>query len=814
MSVELTPLEKAALLSGEDVWHTRGVPRAGIAPIVLSDGPHGIRRQSGDGDHLGLHASEPATCFPTAATVANSWDPQLGEQIGQALGAEAVSLGVDVVLGPGLNIKRSPLCGRNFEYFSEDPLLSGRLAAAYVRGIQSAGVGACPKHFAANSQETLRMIGDSIVDERTLREIYLRAFEIVVTEAAPQVIMSAYNKINGTYAHENYHLLTEILRDQWGFDGVVVSDWGGSNDAAAAVRAGGTLEMPSPGWDSVHQLLQALESGELDEADLDARVQEIVTLIQQLAETVPSTPGPIDEEAHHQLARRAAAESAVLLKNESIVGDAPLLPLRAGVKTAVVGDFALTPRYQGAGSSLVNPTRLRTPAEVSAASGLDIVGIAQGFRRDGAEDAALAAEATALAAKADVVLLWMGLDELSESEGLDRSHMRLPDNQIQLLKALKDTGTPVAVVLSGGAAVESSWMKDADAVLHGYLAGQAGAEALFDVITGLSEPGGRLAESWPESLQDTSTAGRFPALGREVHYLEGPLVGYRWHTSAQIAPAFPFGFGLSYTSFDYTDVQADSEQVTVTVTNTGDRAGADVVQVYIRRTSDSAVLRAQRQLAGFFKVHLQPGESQQVSIPLGRAAFQHWDLDAEDWRVESGSYEVIVAAHSEDTASCVSVEVIGDHEARSGGQHQLAELIEKVHAANRAGAAEQPESKERIQVGLNHPLAELSRAKSPLARGAAAVLGKLLARSEAKGKPNLNVLFLNAMPVRGLAKMSGGAMSLEMAQQAVRIFNGHHLSGTAGLLRETLRQLRRQRRLRQSFITSSTAGVTNHQEKA
>lgn len=793
----LTLLEKAALLSGASVWQTREIPRAGIRQLFFSDGPHGIRKQAGAGDHLGQNASEPATCFPPAATVANSWDPQLAEEIGAALGTEAAALGVDVVLGPGLNIKRSPLCGRNFEYFSEDPLLSGSLAAGYVRGIQSAGVAACPKHFAANSQETLRMVTDSVVDERTLREIYLAGFEQVVREAAPRTLMSSYNRVNGDYAHESPFLLTQVLRHEWGFDGAVISDWGGSNDAVAAARAGGTLEMPAPGWDSAHQLLDAVDAGELDEEDLTARAREVA----ELSRAIPASEGgEIPTEAHHRLARRAAAESAVLLKNSE-----SLLPLAPGTRTAVVGDFAIAPRYQGAGSSLVNPTRLSTGEHAARDSGLDVVGVARGFVRHGDHDPVLVEQATRLAAQAEVVLLWMGLDEISESEGLDRRDLQLPENQLRLLAELAATGTPVVVVLSGGSVVELDWMDSAEAVLHGYLAGQAGAEALLEVITGEAAPSGKLAETYPVSLEDTPTAGRFPAAERRIDYVEGPLVGYRWYSSAGVPTALPFGHGLSYTTFEYSQPVADASGVLVTLTNTGDRAGAEVAQLYVQRDSESGVVRPARQLAGWAKVRLEPGESHEVVIDLDERRFRHWDPERGAWQVETGTWRLLVGASVEDIRAETTLEVAGDVDAGTGADEQLQQLIAAVRRAPSASLAERPGSARGAprELGLDDPLSALSEARSPLGRAAAATLRRLLDRAESRGRPDLNLLFLSGMPLRGLAKMSGGAMSREMAEQLTGLLNGRHLAGAVGLARAALRHRRRARGTETAFRETS-----------
>ncbi|WP_263118119.1 glycoside hydrolase family 3 C-terminal domain-containing protein, partial [Cellulomonas sp. RIT-PI-Y] len=651
---ELTLLEKAALLTGATVFETHGVPRLGVRSLWLADGPHGVRKQLGAADHLGIAASQPATCFPTAAAVANSWDVELAERVGAALGAEAAAQGVDVLLGPGLNIKRSPVGGRNFEYFSEDPLLSGKLAAGYVRGIQSRGVAACPKHFAANSQELRRMVSDSVVDERTLREIYLSAFGIVVAEAGPRSIMSSYNRVNGVYAHEDRFLLTRVLREEWGFEGAVISDWGGSNDIVESVRAGGTVEMPAAGLDSVRQIVQAVRTGRLDEADVDARAAEMLRLIAESGE--PGTAPVLDADAHHALAREAASRSAVLLKNEAV------LPLAPGTRVAVIGDFALTPRFQGAGSSAVNPTRVDSVAELVGDSGLDAVAVLPGFRRDGQPDDALRDAAVRAAADAEVTLLFLGLPEVAESEGMDRTDLRLPDVQVELLTALAGAGAPVVVVLAAGGVVEMPWLGSARAVLHGYLSGQAGAGGLLDVLTGVVNPSGRLAETVPVALSDTPMAGRFPSTGRTAQYREGLYVGYRYFTTAGVPVAFPFGFGLSYTEFAVADLTATSEAATVTVTNTGDRAGAQVVQVYVRREGPG-VHRPARTLAGFARVELDPGQSRTVRIPL--ASFRHWDTATGAWQVESGAWTVLAGSHVDDLPLSTTVQVEGTIEART-----------------------------------------------------------------------------------------------------------------------------------------------------
>ena len=582
--------QKCALLSGGTVFTTRALPGKGIPAITLSDGPNGVRKQAGAADHLGLNPSVPATCFPTSATVANSWDPELGEAVGAAMGEEAAAQGVSVLLGPGLNIKRSPLCGRNFEYFSEDPYLAGKMAAAYVRGIQKNGIAACPKHFAVNSQELRRMASDSIVDERTLREIYLTGFEMVVKEAQPKTIMSAYNLVNGTYANENAHLLMDILRRDWGFDGAVVTDWGGSNDHALGVKNGSTLEMPAPGGDAIRELMKAVQTGKITEADVDARLEELLELVFTTKAAVDAAPGKFDADAHHALARRAAAQSIVLLKNEN-----SLLPLAKGEKVAVIGDFAQTPRYQGAGSSAVNSIKVDSFLDCLAESGLNSVGYAKGFDRHGKPDEALKAEAVLLAKNADVVLLCMGLDEIKESEGIDRADMKLAENQLELLAAVAAANPNVVVLLSAGSSLESDWVKDCKALVYGCLGGQAGAGALVEVLTGAQNPCGKLAETWARSYADTPAKAHFGGDGPTVEYREGLYVGYRYYDTAGVPTAFPFGYGLSYTSFAYSDLKADETGVTLTVTNTGSCAGAEIVQLYVAK-QDAKIFRPVQEL--------------------------------------------------------------------------------------------------------------------------------------------------------------------------------------------------------------------------
>ena len=779
--------QKCALLSGGTVFTTRALPGKGIPAITLSDGPNGVRKQAGAADHLGLNPSVPATCFPTSATVANSWDPALGEAVGAAMGEEAAAQGVSVLLGPGLNIKRSPLCGRNFEYFSEDPYLAGKMAAAYVRGIQKNGIAACPKHFAVNSQELRRMASDSIVDERTLRELYLTGFEMVVKEAQPKTIMSSYNLINGTYANENAYLLLDILRRDWGFEGAVVTDWGGSNDHALGVKNGSTLEMPAPGGDAIRELMKAVQTGKITEADVDARLEELLELVFTTKAAVDAAPGKFDADAHHALARRVAAQSIVLLKNEN-----SLLPLVKGEKVAVIGDFAQTPRYQGAGSSAVNSIKVDSFLDCLAESGLNSIGYAKGFDRQGKPDEALKTEAVQLAKNADVVLLFMGLDEIKESEGIDRADMKLVDNQLALLAAVAAANPNVVVLLSAGSSLESQWVKDCKALVYGCLGGQAGAGALVEVLTGAQNPCGKLAETWACSYDDTPAKENFGGDGPTVEYREGLYVGYRYYDTAGVPTAFPFGYGMSYTSFAYSDLKADETGVTLTVTNTGSCAGAEVVQLYVAKP-DAKIFRPAKELKGFAKVYLEAGESRTVTIPLDDKAFRYWNVATHRWEVEGGSYQLLAGASSADIRLTAALTVAGtgapDPYAGKDLEHYRTAQVQNVPDAEFEALLGRPIPENKVRIDRNMTLGEMGHGRSPLGWLVAAVLGALLRRSIKKGKPDLNILFQYNMPLRALAKMTNGAISMGMVDGIVMELQGFWIIGLVRVLVEAVKNV-------------------------
>ena len=779
--------QKCALLSGGTVFTTRALPGKGIPAITLSDGPNGVRKQAGAADHLGLNPSVPATCFPTSATVANSWDPALGEAVGAAMGEEAAAQGVSVLLGPGLNIKRSPLCGRNFEYFSEDPYLAGKMAAAYVRGIQKNGIAACPKHFAVNSQELRRMASDSIVDERTLREIYLTGFEMVVKDAQPKTIMSAYNLVNGTYANENTHLLMDILRGDWGFDGAVVTDWGGSNDHALGVKNGSTLEMPAPGGDAIRELMKAVQTGKITEADVDARLDELLELVFTTKAAVDAAPGKFDADAHHALARRAAAQSIVLLKNEN-----SLLPLAKGEKVAVIGDFAQTPRYQGAGSSAVNSIKVDSFLDCLAESGLNRVGYAKGFDRQGKPDEALKAEAVLLAKNANVVLLCMGLDEIKESEGIDRADMKLAENQQQLLAAVAAVNPNVVVLLSAGAPVETPWVGQCRALVYGALGGQAGAGAAADILTGKLCPCGKLSQTWAQAHDDTPAKANFGGEGRNVEYREGLYVGYRYYQTAGVPVAFPFGYGLSYTTFEYSDLKADEKGVTLTVTNTGSCAGAEIVQLYVAK-QDAKIFRPAQELKGFAKVFLAPGESRTVSIALDDKAFRYWNVKTDRWEVEGGSYQLRVGASSADIRLTAEVSVKGTNapDPYEGLDllHYVSGQITYVTDAEFEALLGHPVPEDVVRIDRNMTLGEMDHGRSPLGWVAQKVLRYRLDSSFAKGTPDLNTVFQYNMPLRALAKMTNGMVSMGMVDGLVWELKGFWLVGILRVIYEFVKNL-------------------------
>lgn len=653
---------KISLTGGSDFWHTPAVPEAELPELMWTDGPHGVRKQSGSSDHVGINSSEPATCFPPAVGLASSWNPDALTEVGVALGEECRALGVGVLLGPGMNIKRSPLCGRNFEYFAEDPFVAGELASALVKGIQSQGIGTSVKHFAANNQETDRMRRDSQVDERTLRELYLRGFGKVVLSAQPWTIMCSYNKVNGTFASENHWLLTEVLRDEWGFEGVVVSDWGAVWDRVRALKAGLDLEMPA---NRTHEdgVRAALDAGEIDAATIDVAFGRVEAVVRRAAASLADAPAGFDVDAHHALARRVAEQCIVLLSNDGV------LPLAREAKVAVVGEFARTPRYQGAGSSRVNPTRLDNALDAIAALVGHEVPFAPGFVTAAGQELPSDAhdQAVAVARDADVVLAFLGLGENHESEGYDRDNADLPAEQLALLEDLLAVNPNVVVVLSNGSSVVLPFADQVPAIVEGWLLGQAGGGALADVLYGVVNPSGKLTETIPHRLADVPSYLHFPGDDSGVRYGEGLFVGYRGYDATATDVAFPFGHGLSYTTFAYSDLALTSSdagvQVSLVVTNTGDRAGREIVQVYAS-IADSKVVRVPRELKGFASVALEPGASARVEILVPATELAYWSVLDHAWVVEGGEYTVEVGSSSRDLRLSGTVAVAGDEPVR------------------------------------------------------------------------------------------------------------------------------------------------------
>ncbi|NKI22426.1 glycosyl hydrolase [Paenibacillus dendritiformis] len=654
---QMTLEEKASLCSGLNMWQTKAVERLGIPSIVMTDGPHGLRKQANPADMSSK--TVPATCFPSGAGLASSWDRELIEEVGTALGEECLAEDVQILLGPAVNIKRSPLCGRNFEYFSEDPYLSSELGAHHVLGVQGQGVGTSVKHFAANNQETLRNSINAIVDERSLHEIYLRSFEGPIMDGKAWTVMCAYNRVNGEFCSENTQLLTDVLKEKWKHEGFVMTDWGAINERVKGLKAGLELEMPYAGPDHDQMIVDAVRAGELDEAVLDQAAERLLTVILQAHDN--RKPGfTYDKEAHHALARRAAAECMVLLKN-----DGGLLPLDKQQSVAVIGAFAERPRYQGGGSSHIVPTRMDTALEFITAAAEGEVAFAPGYQlEEDAIDEALIAEAAELAAGKDVAVIFAGLPDAFESEGLDRTHLDLPASHCALIERVAAVQPNTVVVLSNGSPVAMPWLPKVKAVLEGYLGGQASGSATADVLYGDVNPSGKLAETFPVSVEQTPAYLNFPGGKKEVFYGEGIFVGYRYYEAKKETPLFPFGHGLSYTTFAYEQIRidkpsmndTDTATVTVTVRNTGSRAGKEVVQLYVKH-ADSSVVRPVKELKGFAKISLEPGEAAEVSFTLDARSFAYYSSDIHDWYAESGTYEILVGPSSAETPLAAAIDL-------------------------------------------------------------------------------------------------------------------------------------------------------------
>lgn len=831
---ELTLEERVQLLAGESHWKTHAAPSADIPSLFLSDGPHGLRKQEGAQDCMGIAESRPATCFPTASALACSFDPELVERVGAAIGEEARRQGVDVVLGPGVNIKRHPLCGRNFEYFSEDPVVSGELGAAMVRGIQSRGVGACLKHFAANSQEHARMVSDSVVDERTLRELYLAPFEHVVRHARPWSVMTAYNKLNGVYCSEHEWLLREALRGEWGFDGAVVSDWGAMSSSVASVRAGLDLCMPGPRRDHARALVEAVRSGELEEGCVNEAASHIERLARrvkacQAEGSIGGAPAPslTDEEfyrAHADLAREAAAQSAVLLKNDGV------LPLNPDAKVAVIGAFARMPRYQGSGSSRINPKIIdniwyrleQRGVAAEYADGYDPT--------TGDADERQLLEAETLAARSDVAVVVAGLPGRYESEGFDRKLMVMPRGMRELIDRICAANPRTVVVLQGGAPMEMPWCDNPAAILLMYLSGCQGGGAAVDVLVGDVNPSGKLAETWPVDLTQTALGTTYPDMDNEVLYREGPFVGYRYYDAVDVEPAFPFGHGESYTEFAYEGLEVKAHEgastegplefdVSFTLRNIGPRIGAEVAQVYIAPTSEVVPPPCPVQwLAGFAKIELEPGGERQVVLHLDETAFRKWDASLHRWRVYPGEYEVRVASSSRDIRLTASI-IVADGQSAFNLEQALHRLsiaeeqlmfdqapmpspqVPEMYRQPIPGCFVQPESARAFEELYARPLPERPPVTpftidSTVSDMGACWLGRRLYRiidwvmAEPASKMNRDQKAMMQemaadMPLRSLTT---SGIPLESVKGFVSMLNGHYLTGFIYAVRNLFRK--------------------------
>lgn len=798
ITAQMTLEEKASLCSGKNFWYLKGIERLGIPSIMVTDGPHGLRKQASSSETVGLADSVPATCFPTASALAATWNRDLIYEVGAALGDECRQEKVGVILGPGANIKRSPLCGRNFEYFSEDPYLSGEMAAAHINGVQSQGIGTSLKHFVANNQEYRRMTIDTIVDERALREIYLAGFEIAVKKAQPWTVMCSYNKINGTYASDHIKLMREVLKDEWGHEGLVVTDWGAMNERVEALKAGTELEMPGAqnGNDAI--IVEAVQNGQLDETLLDQAVERILTVIFKADKTL-SEEFTYASESHHALARKVAGEGAVLLKN-----DGNILPLQAHTKVALIGRFAREPRYQGAGSSLMNPSHLENlHDEITALVGKENLAYAPGYTSKGdyAEES-LIQEAVNLANSAEVVIICAGLTDLYEVEGLDRDHIKLPPGHDALIEKIAEMHSNIVVVLSNGSPVEMPWANQVPAILEGYLGGQAGAGALADILYGKVNPSGKLAETFPLKLEDNPSYHYFPGGPDIVEYRESIYVGYRYYDTVNQEVLYPFGHGLSYTTFEYSDLQLSQKQLTTSqklkisfkVKNIGIVAGKEIVQLYVRDL-ESTAFRPAKELKGFAKVDLQPGEQTEVSIEINWRAFAYFNTDLKDWHVEAGAFEILVGASSKDIRLKETIKITSSS---AKAPRPDVENLESYYNFPKGNPVSQAAFEKLL--GRPVPPNEGTRKGNHTINSAIGDLGdtfigrqlmnvtrqqisKMIAGLEDTPTALLMHAMIKEMPLRGMLVFGGGVLNRAMLEALLVMINGKFLEGLAALLR-------------------------------
>lgn len=789
----LTRAEKASLLAGVSHWKSRALHEHGISSVVFSDGPHGLRKQENGADHLGIHRSEPATCFPTASALACSFDESLVEEVGAAIGEEARDQKVDVVLGPGVNMKRSPLCGRNFEYFSEDPYLSGVLGASMVRGIQSRGVGACVKHLAGNNQEHARMVGDSVIDERALREIYLAPFERVVREGRPWSVMTGYNRLNGVYCSQHPWLLRDVLRDEWGFDGAVISDWGAMSESVASVAAGLDLCMPGPRPDHAEAVEAAVASGGLSSAALDEAACRMIDL-ERKARRGRELAYECDYGRHAAIAYRAACESAVLLENDGI------LPLPSAAKVAVIGAFAMLPRYQGAGSSKIDPVRLDDPWSAFLDAGVDVC-YAQGYDAatgDASEEQL--AEAQAAAARSERAVVFAGLPDRFESEGFDRKLMVMPRGHAALIERVCAANPKTVVVLQGGSPMEMPWRGLPAAVLLMYLSGCRGGHATVDILFGRVNPSGKLAETWPAKLQDTALGQTFPDTDREVCYREGIYTGYRYFDAAGVEPAYPFGFGRSYTSFSYSDPAVSlcegGIEVSCTVTNTGGREGAETVQLYIEGIRHAGYGEPRR-LAAFSKVALDAGACARVHMRIDERAFRCWDSQRHAWCVDAGRYRALLCASSRDARLSCDIDLmpgVAPFPVEEASAASVPSAPEAYRAPVPGGFSHEafvelygkplPPRRPVRPFTPDSPISDLG--STFLGRQAFRIVDFLMAKTAERMSDDMKAMMDEIAADMPLRSFTSGGVPFGVVEGLVDILNGHGAKGIAKVVRHGL----------------------------
>lgn len=773
--------QKAAFVSGYDYWHLEEAPELGLPKIQITDGPHGLRKQNPDGKDVGLGNSFPATCFPPASTSSCSWDEELLKEEGEALGEECLQEDVSTILGPGTNIKRSPVCGRNFEYFSEDPFLAGKCSAGLVNGVQSKGIGTSLKHFACNSQEAFRMVINEVIDERAMREIYLTAFEICVKEAQPWTIMNSYNRINGVYASQNEWLQEKVLRDEWGFEGLVVTDWGASVDRIPGLKYGTDLEMPSSGVLNTKKIIAAVNSGELDEAVLDRRVDTVVDLI------VKSKPAlekkyKYDVEAHHRLAQKVAEGSMVLLKNED-----KILPLKKGQKVAVIGEMAKAPRFQGAGSSVINPTKIDNAFDELEKLGVDVT-YAQGYEKSKDEiNSALVSAAVEAAKKADVAVVFVGLTEEFEGEGYDRESIDMPNSHNNLVAEISKANPNTVVVLAGGSVVNISWLDSVKALLNSGLGGQAGGTAVANILTGAVNPSGKTSETYPLSFSDNPTYGNYPGGPVTSEHRESVYIGYRYYDKAEKDVLFPFGYGLSYTTFEYSDIKLSSKEIkdtdTVTVSfkikNTGDADGAEIAQLYVA-DKESTIFRPVKELKGFKKVFLKAGEEKEISIDLSKRAFAFYNIELGDWQVETGEFDILIGASSRDIKLSETMTVVSTSDAKIPDYKETAPAYYTADINDMKGSQfaavygqplpdSQPDTTKKIDIYCCLNDARHTKWGGKICRLIEKIMSKMGSAENGDGK--MLAAMATQIPIRNFIAMSMGVFSPAMADGLLQILN-------------------------------------------